>query len=266
VGGDTGGPRPSGGRTVCPFPHEPTKGEAILSKVAQDSLGNLYATASPKGISLIANNRLIGANEELKLRDMVESPHHDLWFSGNNGIIRTRRDDLISAVWNQNAPLDYRVFDRSDGMNSIQCSGGAPNLALAPDGKLWVSTVKGLAMIDLAAVNQGKSPQATREPRVFVGAITVGNHQEFPGEELDLPPGAHHVEIPLEAINLASPEKVRLQYRLEGVDPAWVDADASRRAVYTDIPPGSHLLHVRASGSDGVWDRTGIVYNIRQRP
>jgi signal transduction histidine kinase/ligand-binding sensor domain-containing protein len=254
------------GERFIPFPANQTKDGPFSVGFSQDSLGNLYATASPKGISLIANNRLIIANEELKLRDMVESPQHDLWFSGNNGIIRTRRDDLISAVWNQNAPLDYRVFDRSDGMNSIQCSVGAPNLALAPDGKFWVATVKGLAMIDLALVDLGKSPQVTRKPKVFVGAITVGNHQEFPGEELNLPPGAHHVEIPLEAIDLASPEKVRLQYRLEGVDPAWVDADASRTAIYTDIPPGTHLLHIRASGSDGVWDRTGIVYNIRQRP
>jgi signal transduction histidine kinase/ligand-binding sensor domain-containing protein len=249
------------GERFVPFPANQPKDGPFSIGFSQDSLGNLYATASPKGISLIANNRLIAVNEELKLRDMVESPQHDLWFSGNNGIIRARRDDLIGAVGNQNAPLDYRVFDRSDGMNSIQCSVGAPSLALAADGKLWVATVKGLAMIDLSRV-----PQVTRKPRVFVGAITVGNHHEFPGEELNLPPGSHHVEVPLEAIDLASPEKVRLQYRLQGVDPAWVDADAARRAVYTDIPPGSHLLHIRASGSDGVWDRTGIVYNIRQRP
>jgi signal transduction histidine kinase/ligand-binding sensor domain-containing protein len=249
------------GERFVPFPPNQSKDAPFSIRFSQDSLGNLYATASPKGISLIANHRLIIANVELKLRDMAESPQHDLWFSGNNGIIRTRRDDLISAVWNQDAPLDYRVFDRSDGMNSIQCSVGAPSLALSPDGKLWVATVNGLAMIDLALV-----PRVTRKPTVFVGAITVGNHQEFPGEELNLPPGTHHVEIPLKAIDLASPEKVRLQYRLQGVDPAWVDADASRTAVYTNIPPGTHVLHVRASGSDGVWDRTGIVYNITQRP
>ena len=46
----------------------------------------------------------------------------------------------------------------------------------------------------------------------------------------------------------------------------WLDADASRTAVYTNIPAGAHTFHVRASDSDGVWDRTGIVYNITQRP
>ena len=207
------------------------------------------------------NNRLIIANEDLKLLDMVESPQHELWFSGNNGIIRIQRDDLVNAVWNHDGPLDYRVFDRSDGMNSIQCSVGAPNLALAPDGKLWVATVKGLAMIDLTAV-----PWVTRKPKVFVGAITVGKQKQLAGQELVLPPATHHVEIHVEAIDLASPEKVRLQYRLDGVDAGWLDADASRTAIYTNIPLGPHTFHVRASGSDGVWDRTGIQYKITQRP
>jgi len=47
---------------------------------------------------------------------------------------------------------------------------------------------------------------------------------------------------------------------------AWLDADATRTAIYTNIPVGTHAFHVRASGSDGVWDRIGILYNITQRP
>jgi len=70
----------------------------------------------------------------------------------------------------------------------------------------------------------------------------------------------------LEAVDLASPEKVRLQYRLDSVDAAWLDADATRTAIYTSVPVGTHAFHVRASGSDGAWDRIGIVYNITQQP
>jgi signal transduction histidine kinase/ligand-binding sensor domain-containing protein len=249
-----------GGRFV-PFPPNQPEDNPLLVRFSEDSQGNLYAAASPRGISLIANNRLIIANEDLKLLDMAESPQHDLWFTGKNGIIRIGRDALINAVWTHDGPLDYRVFDRSDGMNSVQCSAGSPNIALAPDGKLWTATVKGLAMIDLTHV-----PRVTRRPKIFVGAITVGKHKELAGPELVLPPGTHHVELHLEAVDLASPEKVRLQYRLDGVDAAWLDADASRTAVYTNIPAGANSFHVRASGSDGVWDRTGIVYNITQRP
>ena len=61
-------------------------------------------------------------------------------------------------------------------------------------------------------------------------------------------------------ISLASPEKIRFQYRLDGVDGVWLDAEATRTAVYTSIPVGVHSFHIRACNSDGVWDRAGIVY------
>src|SRR5258706_750646 len=53
---------------------------------------------------------------------------------------------------------------------------------------------------------------------------------------------------------------------MDSVDAAWLDADAPRTAIYTNMPVGTHAFHVRASGGDGVWDRIGILYNITQRP
>jgi len=98
---------------------------------------------SPKGISLIENNRLVAVNENLKVLDMVESSQHNLWFSGIDGIIRIALSDLKKSVTDRDAPLDYARFDRADGMNSIQCSVGAPNMAITPDDKLWVANSKG---------------------------------------------------------------------------------------------------------------------------
>ena len=243
------------------LPAAQTRDGSLSIRLAEDSLGDLYAMNSPKGISLIENNRLIAVNENLKVRDMVESSRHDLWFSGIDGIIRIALNDLKKSVTDRDAPLDYARFDRADGMNSIQCSVGVPNMAITPDDKLWVATVKGLALVDLARLLQ-----ANAKPKVFVGAVTIGKSKGLAGRELVLPPGTHHVELHLEAVDLASPEKVRLQYRMDSVDAAWLDADATRTAIYTNIPSGTHSFHVRVSGSDGMWDRIGILYNITQRP
>ncbi len=57
-----------------------------------------------------------------------------------------------------------------------------------------------------------------------------------------------------------------MQYRLEGIDSAWLDVKPDGAAVYTTIPHGSYIFHVRASNGDGVWDRQGIVYRITQQP
>jgi PAS domain S-box-containing protein len=74
------------------------------------------------------------------------------------------------------------------------------------------------------------------------------------------------VELHFDTIELAAPEAIRLQYRLDGVDREWLDADSSATAIYSGIPPGTHQFHVRASNSDGVWDQAGIVYNVTQKP
>jgi signal transduction histidine kinase len=57
-----------------------------------------------------------------------------------------------------------------------------------------------------------------------------------------------------------------MQYRLEGIDDEWLDARPDGTAVYTTIPHGSYLFHVRASNGGGFWDRQGIVYRITQQP
>jgi signal transduction histidine kinase/ligand-binding sensor domain-containing protein len=243
------------------FPtQEPSPGSLSI-RFAEDSTGNLYAIDSPKGIRLIRNNGLTTVNEDLKVVGMAESPQGDLWFSGTNGILRVHANDLKNSSVDPNTPLDYELMDRADGMNSVQSSIGNPNLAITPDNKLWVATVKGLAMLDLA-----KLPRLGRRPKVMIGAAIDGENHLFAGNEIVLGPGGHHVELHLEAVDLSSPGKTRLQYRFDGVDPIWLDASISRTAVYTNIPSGSHTFHVRATDSQGVWDRNGIEFQIIQRP
>jgi signal transduction histidine kinase len=96
--------------------------------------------------------------------------------------------------------------------------------------------------------------------------VAIGRAKIVPGRELVLHPGTYHVEFHFTVVELASPENIRLQYRLDGVDPVWLDADSTRTAIYNSIPVGTHSLHIRASNGDGVWDRTGIIYSVTQQP
>jgi PAS domain S-box-containing protein len=227
----------------------------------EDSSGDIYALSAPKGIDRIEGNQLVEVNHDLDLLSMVASPSGELWFSAANGILR-----FSAAAFRQNQadpenPPDYAWLGQADGMTSTQCSIGAPNMALAPDGKLWVATVQGLAMLDLPHLS---FEAAT--PVVFVEDVTVGRTRHPAGRELVLPPGTHHVELRFDSIALSSPEKTRFQYRMDDVDPVWLDADKSLTAVYTNIPAGTHAFRIRASNSAGVWDRSGISFPITQKP
>ncbi len=79
-----------------------------------------------------------------------------------------------------------------------------------------------------------------------------------------IPPGRGVLEFDFTALNLSAPEKSRFRYKLERVDPAWVDAGSQRAAHYNNLRPGDYRFRVTACNKDGVWNETGaemaIVY------
>ncbi|MEM9173109.1 MAG: two-component regulator propeller domain-containing protein [Pseudomonadota bacterium] len=69
---------------------------------------------------------------------------------------------------------------------------------------------------------------------------------------------SNDVSFEFSALDFASPAENQYQYRLEGLDDAWVSLGSQRRITYTDLAKGDYTLHVRASNHDGVWNETGI--------
>jgi signal transduction histidine kinase/ligand-binding sensor domain-containing protein len=249
------------GDHFMPVRGAPAEGVIPYGPLKEDTFGNLYAFSLVNGISRIQDNRLISVNGALQPAGMVESPNHDFWFSGRDGIYRVAAGDLRRAELHPDLPVDYTSYGPTDGLDTRECTTGQPNIAITPDDKLWVGTLKGLAMLDLRRLHK-----KDRKPAIFMEEVEVGKTKRNPGRELVLEPGMAHVDLHFTAVDLVSPENVRIQYRLDGVDTAWFDADSSRTATYTDIPVGVHAFHIRASNGDGVWDREGIVYNVTQKP
>ena len=223
--------------------------------------GELYAFSAPQGISRIESNRLVEIGPHLDLLKMAEFRGRELWFSGGNGIFRFPMTSAGFSSAYRGDPLDYAKFGRADGLNSTQCSIGQPNMFVDREGRLWVATVQGLAMIHLLRL-----PHQRRRPAIFIDEVTVDRQTQRLPSQTVISPGNHRLELKFDAIELTSPEKIRFQYRLDGVEGAWLDAGPARTAIYTGVPIGTHWFHVRACNSDGVWDREGIRYAIVQRP
>ncbi len=228
--------------------------------LGEDSFGNLYALSAPKGIDRIQGNQLVDVNHDLDLLSMAPF-QRDVWFSGGNGVFRIPAAVLKQTERAGETPLDYASFGRADGMISTQCSIGTPNMAITANGKLWVATVQGLALFDLRQLSSDAA-----KPPIFVEAVTLGRTTQPAGRELVLPPGTHHVELHFDSVSLAWSEKIRFQYRMDDVDPVWLDADNLRTAVYTNIPVGTHTFRLRACNRSGVWDLSGITFAVIQKP
>jgi signal transduction histidine kinase/ligand-binding sensor domain-containing protein len=225
----------------------------------EDPSGKLFAFGPGNATFHIRHDGVIPLSGAPKITGMAESPEN-LWFCGD-GINRATPESLQKWEQEGDAPPDFTRFNRADGMSTTQCSDGFRNMAVTKDGRLWAATAQGIAMLEFARLRR-----TDRKPAIFMEKIVIGKTVEPPGPELVLPPGTHHVELHFDTIELASPEAVRLQYRLDDVDREWLDADSTVTAVYSGIPVGTHRFHVRACNRDGVWDQTGMLYDVTQKP
>lgn len=224
-----------------------------------DRSGHLYFRVEHQGIFRIVNDQPIPVAPELDAMEMIETEQGDQWLIGD-AIFRVRKGGLDHPR-PKDEPLDFEPFGLADGLATKQAGAGYPASALSRDGKLWITTSQGVAMLDLARL-----PGTDRKPEIYIEGVMVGRNQQPPGHDLTLPPGTHHVELNFDAVEITAPEKIRLQYRLDGVDSEWLDAGAAGRAIYSNIPPGTHAFHVRACNRSGIWDRAGMIYNVTQQP
>jgi ligand-binding sensor domain-containing protein/signal transduction histidine kinase len=191
--------------------------------------------------------------------DMVETEQGELWF-GSLPFSRIQANNFTNSR-PRDAPVDFEEFSVADGLETAGTSGASQSLALTRDGKLWAATPKGLAVFDLH-----KLAATNTKPSIYLTDVTIGRNKQRAGNEIILPPGTNHTEIYFAPVEISAPEKIRLQYRLDGVDSEWLDAPANLNAIYSYIPVGTHAFHVRACNRNGIWDQQGVVFSITQQP
>jgi signal transduction histidine kinase/ligand-binding sensor domain-containing protein len=243
-----------------PLPTSNDMNGRLAYRFFEDSKANLYVADLPGGISRITREQMTIFNRELNVLEMKETKDHRMWFSSGKGVMGFS-EDTFARAGQSGPPLDYELFTRADGLNTTEASVGSPNISVGMDGRLWIATVKGLAMIDTSRI-----PRTGRRPPIFVSEASTDGEGHFIGNELVLLPGIHHVELGLAVVDLANPQRIRVQYRLEGVDSQWLNAAPSHVAIYTNVPVGSHRLLIRATDSIGHWTPPEAVYELKQLP
>lgn len=190
---------------------------------------------------------------------LLETEQGELWFGGNT-FSRVQPGNFTNAR-SHDEPLDYEAFTTTDGLIIAEATSWSNSLALTSDGKLYAATAKGLALFDLNRLRVTNT-----KPLIYLTDVTIGRNTERAGREVVLPPGSTHIEIHFAVVEVSVPERIRVQYRLDGVDSEWLDARANPVAIFSHIPVGAHTLHIRACNRNGVWDRQGVAFIVTQQP
>jgi diguanylate cyclase (GGDEF)-like protein/PAS domain S-box-containing protein len=251
------------GSAVTSFTKKNGLGSDLILALHQDSTGAMWVGSFGGGLSRYKGGRWTTVTTREGLFDdsvfaILEDGNGYLWMSCNKGIFRVSRQQLDDFAEGLQPKVTSVAYGKADGMASRECNGGTQPVAwMTADGRLWFATVKGVAMID------PNHARAAAAPPVIVQEIFADRHRMDPSGPLTFAAGTKALEFHYTGINLAAPEKVHYQYRLEGFDRDWIDAGTRRQVSYTNLPAGSYRFQVRAATDDGPWS-TGTAA-FRQR-
>jgi len=239
----------------------------VITSLHEDSDHNLWIGTNGGGINRLRDGRFTSYTTRNGLLDNViyrilEDGQHNLWFSSPKGIFEISLRQLNEFAEGAAKNLSVTSYGTSDGMLSRECSGGGyPAGWKGNDGKLWFSTIKGLAMIDPGNTQFNRLP-----PPVAIEQIRVDDQVVPLDSRIQLSPGTTRLEFFYTALSFVAPDKVRFRYKLEGFDPDWIDAGTKRTASYTNLRPGNYTFHVLAANNDGVWNQEGAALQFYLRP
>jgi signal transduction histidine kinase/ligand-binding sensor domain-containing protein/CheY-like chemotaxis protein len=215
-------------------------------------------------LHLVRNDRVLalptqgGASSGHALQ-ILDDGRGSIWMTGERGITRLERADLIKVSNAQREAAQATVYDHRDGFGRWEFQGvGQASGVRRADGSLAFPSAAGVIIVRSEGFT--KSPIV---PVVKVLEVLADGQPVAVDDELVLPAGVKQVEVRYTATSLAVPSRVLFKYRLDGADADWVDAGPRRAAFYSGLSGGRYRFAVIATNSDGVAGSKGAELGFR---
>lgn len=243
-----------------------------ILQIAEDKNGNLWFASYGGGLNIFDGKQFTYLDTEGGLTSdniysVIADDEGNIWAGTQNGV------DKISLD-NQGKMVSITNYDKYDGFTGIEANGMA-NFK-DTQGNLWFGTIKGAMRYKPEADAFNPTPPITnitkmrlffkdvdwRDPHYKQYLSRVGAWFKLP-EQLALPHDLNHVSFEFEALSFQVPEKVKYQWKLEGLDQDWAPVTSKTEAVYPKLPPGDYTFLVKASNNDGVWNELPASISFR---
>ena len=247
-------------------------GAVVFNSFAEQ---DLIWMATDGGLALLAEGRIrhLGQSDGLPMDtvfDVKPDRQGNLWLTSSLGVIRMDRQsvfDYFAATDDDGgaemAPkVELAVFDDLDGLSHRQCTAAAP-FTRARNGHLMFPTLGGLSILDPSHISRNPVP-----PPIHIRSLEVDGLEAraADGADLELEPGGKRFLFRFSNLSLQQPQKNRVWFRLEGFDEQWIEAGASRQALYTNLSPGPYRFRVVGTNNDGVPNPQGDSLAFRLKP
>lgn len=248
----------------------------LVSKRLQLRIGNVLSMLEIDGRLLIGGDggvvwmssdsvhavRLRSGREVQRVTGMARDRSGGLWLHGDDGLYRLSAAELDKFWRTPLATLEAELFNFEDGVRGVAApTRPLPSLALDAEGRLYYATVLQIGWVDPEKIRRNARP-----PDVLIRTLATPEQQYRPVSGMVLPELTTAVDIGFTAPALSIPERVRMKYRLDGVDKDWREIQQERAAHYTNLGPGMYRFNVIASNEDGVWNLQGAEFVFHIEP
>ncbi len=214
----------------------------------------VWIGTADSGLFVLDRDRVVGLGHldprlHHEILGIVQDTMQHLWLASSFGLSRADIRELVAAVDGRTSTVQVRSFDRHDGLPTTEFNGDYVGVLLRDDaGRLWLPSYRGVVRVDPAALHADSIP-----PQVHIERVEVDGLVQGLGTALRLPPRVSRLQVTFAVTDALVPGRVRVQYRMAGVDADWVEAGARRTLSFGPLRGGQYTLTIRASNEEGAW-------------
>ncbi len=199
-------------------------------------------------IKLFANDSILSSNNIYSLKFYND---YTLIIGTDKGI------DKIFLNKNQEI-INIQSYGKLEGLKYIENSLNA--LEKDNNGNLWFGTTMGLTKfnIKLQKKSQNKPKLLLTDLRLFFEKVNWKDYAKNVNPWFNLPKNLqlkynkNHLQFIFNGIDYNNPQKLQYSYYLEGLDKKYSPYTNRNEIVFSSLPPGDYIFHVKAKNNFGI--------------
>ena len=230
----------------------------LITGIHEDNEGTMWIGTNRNGLRRLKNGKItsISVKNGLGSRFLYQilgDNLGNLWISSYDGVLKVNIAELNQFADGRLDRINCQTFGTSDGMDNSECNFGAKNVAIKTrNNEFWFGTRKGISIARPEMIKTSKRPIP-----VIIEKILFDN-QSIPVNSKNRSfKGIRNMVFYFTALTFLNPKKVKIRYKMEGVDPEWhIIANGQERvAYYNNLPSGKHIFKVSAFGEGTRWGK-----------
>ncbi len=213
-----------------------------------------YCTAYTENDGL-ANNVING---------VISDNASNLWMSTNHGITVM----LASSLSGDAKGVSCINYSDDNGLGDYEFN--RYEFAKLRDGRLVFGGINNLTVFDPASVLQSRNVSTIRFTRLSVMGQTISAIErpdiiDQPisyARTITLPYDQSSFSIEFAVLEFSSATQKQYRYWVDGVQSTWINNGSKNSVSFSNLEPGSYVLHIQGRNSFGQWSNEDVFVNI----